>query len=104
MQTQGSYQAEEQKHQKEKSPANEGASANCIAEREKRDLNLFEQSPGLISDSNKMTGKLCKVGRGRVRRGEGSEADRQTHRDEREANNLHNRPLRRNLVDRFLCV
>lgn len=45
-------------------------SANRRAEKEKRELNLFEQTPGLISDTNKATGKLCRTERGKVRRRE----------------------------------
>lgn len=51
---------------------------------EKRDLNVFEQSPGLISDTNRATGELCRAEEGRVRGRGGREADGQTRRRERQ--------------------
>ena len=56
----------EQQQQKKKS-----LSPNRRAEGEKRDLDLFEQSPGLISDTNRPTGKLCRAEREKLRRREG---------------------------------
>ena len=69
MQTRGPYQAEEEGA----AAAEEEESVSKTAEQEgeKRDLDLFEQSPGLISDTNRPTGKLCRAEREKLRRREG---------------------------------
>lgn len=60
-------------------------------------------SPGLISSTVRVTGKLCRNGKrdsleeGRIR---GRWTDIQT----RETDNSHKELFRRNLVDRCLCV
>lgn len=72
----------------------------CRAESEKRDLNVFEQSPGLISDTNRATGKLCRAEGGES---EGGEGERQMDRHaEEERDRQLTGLLRRNLVDRCL--
>lgn len=65
MQTQGPYRVEEVAAEEEES-SKRGASANYRAAEKKRDLNLFKQSPGLISPTNRATGKLCRIERGQI--------------------------------------
>lgn len=75
----------------------------CRAESEKRDLNVFEQSPGLISDTNRATGELCRAEEGRVRGRGGREADGQT-RKRRERQTIHRTVEEEFGGQMFVCV
>lgn len=70
---------------------------------EKRDLNVFEQSPGLISDTNRATGELCRAEEGRVRGRGGREADGQT-RKRRERQTIHRTVEEEFGGQMFVCV
>lgn len=70
---------------------------------EKRDLNVFEQSPGLISDTNRATGELCRAEEGRVRGRGGREADGQTRR-RRERQTIHRTVEEEFGGQMFVCV
>lgn len=70
---------------------------------EKRDLNVFEQSPGLISDTNRATGELCRAEEGRVRGRGGREADGQT-RKRRERETIHRTVEEEFGGQMFVCV
>lgn len=97
MQTRGSYQVEGEESGKR------GVSADRRAEREKRDLNLFEQSG---FDLGHKRGDREVMQNGKRGKSEGGTDKRQMdgHSEKSETDNSHKGLFRRNLVDRCLCV
>lgn len=81
MQTPGSHPGEEkEQQQKKRSPANEECLQTAEQGGGRKEILICLSSPGLISDTNRATGKLCSTER-EVRRREGQtckgERDRQ---------------------------
>lgn len=58
----------------------------------------------MISDTNRARGTLCSTERGQKGGKEKKQMDRHTEERERQTDSSHKGLLRRNLVDRCLCV